>query len=348
MPVAVEGDGVDEAIDEILLLGAGPHQAEVPLENVPQLGNLVDAEAAQHPAHPGQTLVVGGGEAGTVLLGPVDHRPELVEREQLAVVADSLLFEDHRPLRVHLDGEPDDPAHDQPQRRRGHDCQEVGRPLEEGVVGVARHRLGDLPALGQVHHRQAPGVLFVDVGQRPDGDAGQVARRHPLRHRIAEDRSQVDDQQGVGRKGLVGRQRGRVVDRQHVGVLGGVEVVRQAFLGGDQDHGLQPRLPYPPPEPVRQRSHEPHPGGDAQDGSREVGAGHQEPHRGEEQGGGDDGHRPPVGRPGHAGQPHAHRGVGGDERPAGQHPDHRPDGLPRRDVGAPERSRPEHRRGSYE
>src|SRR5690606_3090477 len=53
---AVERDGLDVLLDEVGPLGAGPDEAHVAAEDVPELGDLVEAEAAQEAADGGHAV----------------------------------------------------------------------------------------------------------------------------------------------------------------------------------------------------------------------------------------------------------------------------------------------------
>ncbi len=154
-----------ELVDLVAQRRAGPDEAHVALQDVDQLGQLVEARAAQDvadPRDPGITgdleqragaLVVGlhGGQAG---LGVDDHGAELEHPELGLVAADPLLAEQHRAAVLPLDRDGDDGEHrggDEEQRAGDDDVEQAldgeGRDrgrgrldVEEGFVGERRHR----------------------------------------------------------------------------------------------------------------------------------------------------------------------------------------------------------------
>ena len=102
MPVLVRGHFVGER-------RTGPHPAHVALDDVQDLGQLVQAPRPQPPPDPGHTgVVLELEEHAAVELVPLqqlgkqevrapDHRPELEHGEGPAVLADPLLPVEDRP-----------------------------------------------------------------------------------------------------------------------------------------------------------------------------------------------------------------------------------------------------------
>src|SRR6185436_19328725 len=101
MPVGVAGDVVE-------WMRPWAHQAHVPQEHVPELRQLVDAPATQRLAELRDPRVVGQLERRTALdlvtgpervalrVGAAAHRPELGDRERLAITARARLAEEDR------------------------------------------------------------------------------------------------------------------------------------------------------------------------------------------------------------------------------------------------------------
>jgi hypothetical protein len=119
VPDVVLGDFRDEGRSR-------PDKAHVALQDVPQLGQLVDARGAQRPPEPRDARVVGGLEDDPValvevlhlrqmLLGSRNHRPELVDRERAPLNAGPGLAEEDRGAVAQADrerGDQEDGAQD--------------------------------------------------------------------------------------------------------------------------------------------------------------------------------------------------------------------------------------------
>ena len=124
------------ALDDLHELRPGPDQAHVTAHDVPQLGQLVEAPAAQPPPDPGMARVAVGlvGDAAVLVdrlvpAAPVRaHRAELEDRERRAVLADTGLAEDERPTDADPDREADGGHHRErdDEQRRTHDAVEDG------------------------------------------------------------------------------------------------------------------------------------------------------------------------------------------------------------------------------
>ena len=96
----------------------GPDDAHLAPEDIPELGQLVEAGPPQEAARPRDPRIVGQLErvtldlvellqVGKLLLGVADHRAELDDLELAPVEADPRLAEEHRTAVLRPDGEPD-------------------------------------------------------------------------------------------------------------------------------------------------------------------------------------------------------------------------------------------------
>ena len=98
-----------------------------------------------------------GGELGAAHVGVGGHRPELQDRERLAVAADPLLAVDHAAGAVALHEHGDDGEHRSEQDERGRGGGDVEQPL---------------------HHAADAGLVRrLDVDQRQAGDRAEVDAR---------------------------------------------------------------------------------------------------------------------------------------------------------------------------
>lgn len=107
--------GVDgpDLVHEELALRARTDKAHLALEHVPQLRELVQMVLAQETPHTGQTFVAlpAAQCRPAVRLRRGDHGTELVERENLPVIAHTFLPEDGFPAVLALYGDVDDQEH---------------------------------------------------------------------------------------------------------------------------------------------------------------------------------------------------------------------------------------------
>src|SRR5271166_6152947 len=93
----------------LFLLGnerARADEGHVSFDNVEQLRQFVNASAPQPLSHPGNAIVVMLGRTELLLVGALEHRPELEYCEQLTVFADTLLMEDRRSGGIEANGDP--------------------------------------------------------------------------------------------------------------------------------------------------------------------------------------------------------------------------------------------------
>ena len=169
----VQGDLLLELPHIVGHLRPGTHQAHVPLEDVEELGQLVDGQLPQDGAKPGLAVVHVPAPAG-VLVRVDPHGAELVHFEELFVPAHPLLPEDHRPGggQPHPDGRGQHDgggAHDEHQGTR-----DVHQPLEGGVDPVVQ---GDVP---DVHQGDAVQVVDLGIGGDVLGVEGDEGELDPL------------------------------------------------------------------------------------------------------------------------------------------------------------------------
>ena len=83
----------------------GADEGHIPLEDVPELGQLVDGAGPQDPAHLGDPGVsFAAVDPGAGFLGVHHHGAELVEVEFLSALSQALLPEDHGALGAELHG----------------------------------------------------------------------------------------------------------------------------------------------------------------------------------------------------------------------------------------------------
>ena len=142
--VGVEGDLFFELGGEFGLLGAGPHDAHLAPEDVPELGYLIEAELAEDGADRGYEVGIVIGEAGFRVFA-VFHGAELVHCEGFAAKSRAGLTEEHGESGVYDDGRNNDDGHEGTEDQARHCHEEVQDPLarvgeghlEDHVVVVA-------------------------------------------------------------------------------------------------------------------------------------------------------------------------------------------------------------------
>jgi len=142
--IGVEGDLLFELGGEFGLLGAGPHDAHLAPEDVPELGYLIEAELAEDGADRGYEVGIVIGEAGFRVFA-VFHGAELVHCEGFAAKSRAGLTEEHGESGVDDDGRNNDDGHEGTEDQARHCHEEVQDPLarvgeghlEDHVVVVA-------------------------------------------------------------------------------------------------------------------------------------------------------------------------------------------------------------------
>lgn len=177
MAVGVEGDLFFVFGGEFGLLGARPHDAHLAPEDVPELGDLIQAELAEDGTDRGYEVGVIVGEGGFRVFA-IFHGAELVHGEGVATKARAGLTEEHGEAGV------DDyrgdyyGGHEGPEDQARHCHEEVKDPLarvreghlEDHVVVVAEC-MGDYqgdPAQG-VFRELGHVLQEASVGQKPVG-----------------------------------------------------------------------------------------------------------------------------------------------------------------------------------
>ena len=155
-----------QLLEELGTLRPRPHQRHLAAEDVPQLRKLVEPRSAHEGAGRRDARVVGPRPDGLArTLGVGAHRPELVDRECLAVLAEPDLAQEHRSRR---------PPHEQREQREEREREhaqhqrsgDVHRPL-----GVARVRAAvevehaHEPLVRQVLDRHPPERVLVELGE---------------------------------------------------------------------------------------------------------------------------------------------------------------------------------------
>jgi hypothetical protein len=121
-------------------LGARPDEAHVADEDVPELGQLVELEAAEHAADAGDARVAAGRHLGPARRLP--HRAELQDAERPPAPAGADLPEEHRAGRrqLHRDrrGGEHRPEEHEPRRGRGDVHGSLREAVAEPTVGALR------------------------------------------------------------------------------------------------------------------------------------------------------------------------------------------------------------------
>lgn len=120
--VGVEGDLFFVFGGEFGLLRAGPHDAHLATEDVPELGDLIQAELAEDSPDRGYEVGVVVSEAGFRVFA-VFHGAELVHCEGFAAKSRSGLSEEHGEAGVDYDGRNNDDGHESPEDQARH-CHE--------------------------------------------------------------------------------------------------------------------------------------------------------------------------------------------------------------------------------
>jgi len=84
-----------DLIDEVLALRAWPDKSHIPLEDIPQLGELIEVMGSDECPDLCQTAIAILVELGLVILLSIHpHGAELIQRKGFPLVADTLLTED--------------------------------------------------------------------------------------------------------------------------------------------------------------------------------------------------------------------------------------------------------------
>ena len=116
-----------------------------------------------------------------------------------------LLGKDDGPVGIESNHERYEPAHCQPQRRGDSDKRNINRPFQAHVDSTGFERLGELPALHQMHHGEPTGMFFVDARESSHRPAGQVKRGDVLGHAVRQHCSEIYRHDRSGRERASGR-----------------------------------------------------------------------------------------------------------------------------------------------
>ncbi len=96
MPETIERNALGELAHEVDLLRSGTHETHVPLEDVPQLRDLVESRHTEKGSTANETWIAVRGELGSVPFRVDMHGSELEHDERRAAVTRPLLREDRR------------------------------------------------------------------------------------------------------------------------------------------------------------------------------------------------------------------------------------------------------------
>jgi N-acetylglucosaminyl-diphospho-decaprenol L-rhamnosyltransferase len=134
MAEVVVGDIGAEPLDEDRPLGSWANQAHLALEDVEELGQLVDIRPAQPGADPGTAVVGGRGpDRPGCPLGVALHASELEHLEEPPPLPDPLLHVEDRPARGDQDDRRDDQEEGRKQEKTSEGGQEVDASLRHAV-----------------------------------------------------------------------------------------------------------------------------------------------------------------------------------------------------------------------
>ena len=224
LPLLVAGDLLRER-------RAGADERHLPLQDVPELRDLVEGEAAEEAAEGGDARVVRRLEDGPVVLvqvrhlgeqplGAFDHRPELVERERPPVQAAAHLPEEDRAVRGDLDEGRDERGEREADETESGGDADVEDPLGDEAAGLRGGR-------GERQERRPVELLQLDlredvreeVEDEPRLDAHLLAQQEDVLERLdvapvdGEDHL-VDGQRGQDRREVLERSEDREASRR--------------------------------------------------------------------------------------------------------------------------------------
>lgn len=173
--VHVERDLPFELIDERALLRSWPNQAHVPFKDVEELRQLVDAQLADHLAHPGDAHVAVLGKLGAGFFRILAHAAELVDAKILVPLPHPVLQEHHGARTLQLDEDRRHQHQGREQRDRDQRGQNVHSTFDEGIDGGRQE--GTKLVLVQMINLHAPGQGLADLLDVIDGNVRQGAAR---------------------------------------------------------------------------------------------------------------------------------------------------------------------------
>lgn len=175
MTIHVERDLPLELIDESALLRSWPNQAHVPFKDVEELRQLVDAQLADHLAHPGDAHVTVLGKLGAGFFRILAHAAELVDAKILVPLPYPVLQEHHGARTLQLDKDRRHQHQGGEQRDRDQRGQNVHSPFDEGIDGGRQE--GTKLVLMEMVYFHAPGQGLADLLDVIDGNMSQGAVR---------------------------------------------------------------------------------------------------------------------------------------------------------------------------
>ena len=176
---------------------AGPHQGHLPLEDVDQLRQLIQAGTAQEAAHTGDARIFGNLEDRAILLVHLlqgflpglrihAHGAELVHQEVLLVPPHPSLLEEGAALGiVDHDGQRDQQQHrrkrQQPQRGSEHIQQTLAQPVMPPVAAVDVLQQHDPPVVARAFQQRLQlAVSFFHATHQHEVEAPIFARKDAL------------------------------------------------------------------------------------------------------------------------------------------------------------------------
>lgn len=197
--------------------GSGPYDGHIPFQDVQQLGQFVEADGPNEPAHPGDPgIVFAGAETGhAVFFGIHAHAAEFQDGEDFAVFGQPFLAVED----VAAVGDFDGHGHAEHHRRENHQCHQgqddVVKAFEEQEFGT-----GVVPLDG--HHGQMEQVDFFGAVHDHIPDSGDYIGPDLMGYTVFGDPIPV-----VAVKAAA---------EHHFGLSDGPGKVFHAFVHGD--HGL--------------------------------------------------------------------------------------------------------------
>src|SRR4030095_13011397 len=105
MPLLVIRDFLRQLSDKVGPFRTRPHKSHLTTQDVPKLGNLIDAHFANDPTDARGSIIIFARPNGSRMLRIDTHRAKLQKYKPLPVVTHSLLAIEHGTARVQLDQE---------------------------------------------------------------------------------------------------------------------------------------------------------------------------------------------------------------------------------------------------
>lgn len=179
MTIHIERDLPLELIDKSALLRSWPNQAHVPFEDVEELRQLVDAQLADHLAHPSDAHIAILSELRTVLFRVLAHAAKLVDAKILVALTHPVLQKHHGTRALQLDKNGRHQHQGREERDGDQRGQDVHSTLDEGIDG-GRQEGAEL-VLMKVVDLYPSGQGLADLLDVIDGDMSQgTARQETL------------------------------------------------------------------------------------------------------------------------------------------------------------------------